>query len=249
MRAYRRVFGYTTVDPGSGARPNPQFHGLFSHFIGEVAKYWRDKRISEVVRERANDPTFGSMAIVRRAGLDLRNNMKNASYGYINVLRVETSQALAEAFKVLNSQDLKAQFGADNAWEMIELVLWQYFHESVHSSTMNRMAVSGREIIRWLAEPFVLQKNRTDFETLLYRIAEYSEEWLSSTEGMQMNRPTPPPRPGLYAGTATQWCKTRSDVWAIKWIDAFIESSGLGLAVSHQQLAISLSLLVANRYD
>ncbi|HEY9830854.1 MAG TPA: hypothetical protein V6D26_09750 [Stenomitos sp.] len=194
MRAYRRVFGYTTVDPGPGARPNPQFHGLFSHFIGEVAKYWRDKRISEVVRERANDPTFGSMAIVRRAGLDLRNNMKNASYGYINVLRVETSQALAEAFKVLNSPDLKAQFGADNAWEMIELVLWQYFHESVHASTMNRMAVSGREIIRWLAEPFVLQKNRTDFETLLYRIAEYSEEWLSSMEGMQMNRPTPPPR-------------------------------------------------------
>jgi hypothetical protein len=194
MRAYRRVFGYTTVDPGPGARPNPQFHGLFSHFIGEVAKYWRDKRISEVVRERANDPTFGSMAIVRRAGLDLRNNMKNASYGYINVLRVETSQALAEAFKVLNSPDLKAQFGADNAWEMIELVLWQYFHESVHASTMNRMAVSGREIIRWLAEPFVLQKNRTDFETLLYRIAEYAEEWLSSTEGMHMNRPTPPPR-------------------------------------------------------
>ncbi len=194
MRAYRRVFGYTTVDPGPGARPNPQFHGLFSHFIGEVAKYWRDKRVSEVVRERSNDPTFGSMAIVRRAGLDLRNNMKNASYGYINVLRVETSQALAEAFKVLDAPDLKAQFGADNAWEMIELVLWQYFHESVHASTMNRMAVSGREILRWLAEPFVLQKSRTDFETLLYRIAEYSEEWLSSTEGMQMNRPTPPPR-------------------------------------------------------
>ncbi|WP_068818584.1 hypothetical protein [Phormidesmis priestleyi] len=194
MQAYRRVFGYTTVNPGAGARPNPQFHGLFSHFIGEVAKYWRDKRISDVIRERANDPTFGSMAIVRRAGLDLRNNMKNASYGYINVLRVETSQALAEAFKVLESQDLKAQFGADNAWEMIELVLWQYFHEPVHASTLNRMAVSGREIIRWLAEPFVLQKNRTDFETLLYRIAEYSEEWLSSTEGMQMNRPTPPPR-------------------------------------------------------
>jgi hypothetical protein len=194
MQAYRRVFGYTTAKPSPGARPNPQFHGLFTHFIGEVAKYWRDKRVSEVVRERANDPTFGSMAIVRRAGLDLRNNLKNASYGYINVLRVETSQALAEAFKVLNSPDLKSQFGAENAWDMIELVLWQYFHESVHASTLNRTAVSGREIIRWLAEPFVLQKNRTDFETLLYRIAEYSEEWISSMEGMQMNRPTPPPR-------------------------------------------------------
>jgi hypothetical protein len=194
MRAYRRVFGYTTVDPGPGARANPQFHGLFSHFIGEAAKYWRDKRISEVIRERATDPTFGSIAIVRRAGLDLRNNLKNSSYGYINVLRVETSQALAESFKVLESPDLRAQFGADNAWELIELVLWQYFHESVHASTMNRMAVSGREIVRWLAEPFVLQKNRSDFEALLQRIAEYAEEWISSEEGMRMSRPTPPPR-------------------------------------------------------
>jgi hypothetical protein len=194
MRAYRRVFGYTTADPGPGARPNPQFHGLFSHFIGEAAKYWRDKRISEVIRDRATDPTFGSIAIVRRSGLDLRNNLKNSSYGYINVLRVETSQALAECFKILESSDVRAQFGADNAWELIELVLWQYFHESVHASTMNRMAVAGREIIRWLAEPFVLQKNRAEFEALLLRIAEYAEEWISSEEGMRVSRPTPPPR-------------------------------------------------------
>ena len=193
MRAYSRVFGYAR-DPGPGARPNPSFHGLFAHFIGETAKYWRDKRISEVIRDKATDPTFGSVAIVRRAGLDLRNNLKNSAYGYINVLRVETSQALAEAFKVLEAPDVRAQFGADNAWELIELVLWQYFHESVHASTMNRLAVTGRDILRWLAEPFVLQKNRTDFETLLYRIAEASEEWISSEEGMRISLPTPPPR-------------------------------------------------------
>ena len=197
LRAYKRVFGYTRSGPGPGARANPEFHGLFLHFIAETAKYWRDKRISEVVRHRATDPTFGSIAIVRRAGLDLRNNMKNASYGYINVLRVETSQALAESFKVLEAPDVKAQFGAQNAWEVIELVLWQYFHELVHASTMNRMAVTGREIIRWLAEPFVMRTNRTDLETLLYRIAEPAEEWLSSEEGMRLTRPTPPPR-GVY---------------------------------------------------
>lgn len=194
LRAYRRVFGYTNVDPGPSARSNPQFHGLFVHFISETAKFWRDKRISEVIRERATDPTFGSIAVVRRTGLDLRNNLKNSSYGYINVLRVETSQALAEAFKVLASEDVRAQFGANNAWELIELVLWQYFHESVHASTMNRMAVAGREILRWLAQPYVLQNNRTEFEALLFRIAEYAEEWISSEKGMRMSRPTPPPR-------------------------------------------------------
>lgn len=200
MHAYRRVFGYTTASPGPNARPNFQFHGLLHHFIGEAAKFWRDKRISEVIRERATDPTFGSIAIVRRAALDLRNNLKNSSYGYVNVLRVETSQALAESFKVLEAEDLRAQFGADNAWDTIELVLWQHFHESVNASAMNRMAVSGREIIRWLAQPFVLKKNRTDFETLLLRIAEYAEEWISSDEGMRMSLPTPPPRQVFVQG-------------------------------------------------
>src|SRR5436190_12252370 len=194
LSAYKRVFGYTRSDPGQGARSNPEFHGLFQHFIGETAKYWRDKRISEVIRERAQDPTFGSVAIVRRAGLDLRNNLKNSSYGYINVLRIETSQALAESFKVLEAPDVRAQFGAQNAWDVIELVLWQYYHEAVYASTMNRMAVTGRDIIRWLAEPFILRTNRTDFETLLYRIAEPAEEWISSEEGMRLSRPTPPPR-------------------------------------------------------
>lgn len=194
LQAYRRVFGYTRAHPGPGARPNSEFHGLFTHFIGEAAKFWRDKRISEVMRERANDPTFGSIAIVRRAALDLRNNIKNSSYGWVNVMRVETSQALAEAFKVLEAPDVREQFGAESAWDVIELVLWQYHQESVNASALNRMAVSGREILRWLAEPFVLRTNRTDFETLLYRIAEYAEEWISSEEGMRMSRPTPPPR-------------------------------------------------------
>lgn len=194
FRAYRRVFGYTKTDPGPDARPNPEFHGLFSHFIGETAKFWRDKRISEVIRERATDPTFGSIAIVRRAGLDLRNNLKNSSYGYINVLRIEMLQALAEAFRVLEAEDVKSQFGAANAWEVIELVLWQYFHESVHASTMNRMAVTGRDIIQWLALPYVLETNRAIFEANLINIAEAAEEWISSEEGMRLSRPTPPPR-------------------------------------------------------
>jgi hypothetical protein len=196
---YRRVFGYGTTEiPAS--RPNTMFDGLFRHFITETAKYWRDKRISEVIRQRALDPTFGSIAVVRRGALDLRNNLKNSSYGNVSVMRVETSQALAEAFKILNAPDLRAQFGAENAWDMIELVLWQYFGRSVQASTINRMATAGRSILQWLSEPFVLKKQRTDFETLLFRIAEAAEEWISSDEGMRASRVTPPPRHVFMAG-------------------------------------------------
>jgi hypothetical protein len=194
MRAYLRVFGYTKIDPGPNARTNLAFHGLFTHFIAEVAKFWRDKRVSEVIRTNATDPTFGSIAIVRRAGLDLRNNVKNSSYGYINVLRVETQQALDEAFTVLEAADLRAQFGAESAWDLIELVMWQYFGRAVNASTMNRMATAGRDVLAWLAEPYILDPARYDFETKLYSIAESAEEWLSSEHGLRMTRPTPPPR-------------------------------------------------------
>jgi hypothetical protein len=194
MQAYRRVLGYGPANPGPNARPNQEFHGLFTHFIGETAKFWRDKRITEVIRERANDPSFGSAALVRRAALDLRNNVKNSSYGYVNVLRIETSQALAEAFQILDSPDLKAQFGAETPWDMIELVMWQYFHQSVAASAMNRMAVSGRSVLQWLAQPHVLTSDRRMFEAKLQPVAEPVEEWLSSNEGMRLSRPTPPAR-------------------------------------------------------
>jgi hypothetical protein len=194
QRAYRRVFGYGTADPGANARPNPDFHGLFVHFISETAKFWRDKRIAEVIQHGATDLSFGSIAIVQRAGLDLRNNMKNSSYGFINVLRIETSQALAEAFRVLDAPDVRAQFGAENAWDTLELVMWQYFHRAVYASTMNQMAESGRRILQWLAEPFVLRNDRLAFEAELSRIANDAERWLSAHEGMEMTRPTPPAR-------------------------------------------------------
>jgi hypothetical protein len=213
LQAYQRVLGYGPAGPGRDARPNHQFHPLFTHFIGETAKFWRDKRISEVIRERANDPSFGSIAIVRRAALDLRNNVKNSSYGYVNVLRIETSQALAEAFQILDSPDLKAQFGAETAWDMIELVMWQYFHRSVAASAMNRMAVSGRSVLQWLAQPFVLTSDRRMFEAKLYPIAEAAEEWLSSEEGMRVSKPTPPARNVYQSGPPVVGSRHRDPIF------------------------------------
>lgn len=184
LSAYRRAFGYGNAPVPTGARANTDFHNLFSHFINQVVLYWRDKRISDVIRERAYDPSFGSIAVVRRSGLDLRNNLKFTSYGHLNVLRVEVMQLLDEAFRVLNSDDIKRLFGADNAWDVIEEVLIRYFNERLVTSPRQRMAVAGREILRWLAQPHVLQTQRAQFEALLLEIAENSEEWLTSAQAM-----------------------------------------------------------------
>ena len=114
----------------TGSRANTDFHKLFSHFVHQVTLFWRDKRISDVIRERAYDPSFGSIAIVRRAGLDLRNNLKWLSFGHLNVLRVEVMQLLEEAFKILDSDDVKRLFGADNAWDVVEEVLIRYLQRA-----------------------------------------------------------------------------------------------------------------------
>ena len=144
----------------SARGPTPISTVLFTHFINQVTLFWRDKRISDVIRERAYDPSFGTIAIVRRAGLDLRNNLKWTSFGHLNVLRVEVMQLLDEAFKILNADDVKRLFGADNAWDVVEEVLIRYFNERLVTSPRQRMGVTGREVLRWLAQPHILKTTR-----------------------------------------------------------------------------------------
>jgi hypothetical protein len=189
MAAYCRAFGYCAVPPPAGAKPNRDFHHLFSGFVRETALFWRDKRVSEVIRERASDPAYGSIATVRRAGLDLRNNLKFTSYGHLNVLRVEVMQLLDEAFRVLGADDIRRLFGADNAWDVVEEVLTRYYNESPSTSTRQRMAIAGREILRWIGQSHILQTARTEFETLLVNVAEYAEEWLTSAESLGVSEP------------------------------------------------------------
>lgn len=184
LAAYCRAFGYCMAPAPPGAQANTRFHQLFTLFINEVTLYWRDKRVSDVIRERAYDPSFGSIATVRRAGLDLRNDLKFASYGNLNVLRVEVMQLLDEAFRILNADDVRRLFGADNAWDVIEEVLTHYFNERLETSPRQRMAIAGREILRWLAQSHLLQTTRAQFEALLIQIAEPAEEWLMSAESI-----------------------------------------------------------------
>ncbi|MGP4047382.1 hypothetical protein [Streptomyces sp. 2A115] len=196
LAAYRRAFGYGRAPVPAGSRANGDFHGQFEHFVNQIALFHRDKRIADVVRERAYDPSFGSIAVVRRAGLDLRNNLKFTSYGHVNVLRVEVMQLLDEAYRILDSDDIRRLYGADTAWDVVEIVLAQYYGERLVTSPRQRMAVAGREVLRWLAQPHLLQTQRAKFETLLLEIAESAEEWLTSAQSLGLVGPQGA-RPGM----------------------------------------------------
>lgn len=187
--AYLRAFGYGRGPLVPGAQTNTEFHPLFVNFQDQVAKFWRDRRISQVVREGAQDPSFGSIAIVRRAGLDLRNNLKFTSYGNVAMMRVEVMQLLGDAFKILNAPDVKALFGADGPWDVVEEVLHRYFRVVPVTSPRQRMAVTGRNVLRWLGQEFILEESRPQFETKLRQIADDAEEWLTSAQSVGVAAP------------------------------------------------------------
>jgi hypothetical protein len=99
-------------------------------------------------------------------------------------MRTEVMQLLSEAFQIAGADDVKRLFGADNAWDVIEEVLTRYFGIVPVTSPRQRMAVTGREILRWLGQPFVLEESRAAFETKLKRVAEDCEEWHMSAQSI-----------------------------------------------------------------
>lgn len=186
--AYRKVFSYTDVAPPKGARPNEPFHKLFTNFNLRVSQFFQDKRVSEVIRNNGTRESFGSKAIVRRAGLDLRNNLRHVSYGHIAVMRTEVMSLLESAFAILGADDVMNLFGTTTAWDTLEEVQKRYLDESPLASQRSRMAVAGRDILRWLAEPYILSTVRVDFETFLEDIVDQCDDWLTSAESLGLQR-------------------------------------------------------------
>lgn len=182
--AYRKVFGYTDANVPPGAQPNTPFHGLLSNFCEHVSRFFGDKRVSEVLRPDGSRETFGSMAVVRRAGLDLRHNLKHVSYGNIAVLRSEVMILLREAFAILGATDIVNLFGADNGWDVLEEIQKRYLSEASNASQRSRLATSGRNILSWLAEDHLLTNVRIDFEAFLEGIIDDCDDWRTSAESV-----------------------------------------------------------------
>jgi hypothetical protein len=186
MQAYRRVFGYTQAAPPPGARPNQAFHGLLQGFATQIAQLFRDRRIAFTIRGSAASPdaAFGSVAGARRAGLDFRANLKQSAYGDVNVLSTELLQLLRQAFDILGATDVMRQFGTTTAWDTLEEVLIRHLNEQPQASQRSRMAETGRDLIRWLAHPFVLATSRPEFEGHAEIISEAAEEWITSAQSV-----------------------------------------------------------------
>jgi len=186
FEAYCRAFGYGCPGATKSQRPNTAFHNLFVNFIGHVATYFRDTRISTLFLERREtslkEINFGSIATVRRSGLDLRGNLKDASYGQVNVLRIEIMQLLQQAYAILEADDIRREFAAESGWDTLEQIARRYLGEQLNAASRSRLATAGRQILIWLAQPYILSNGRTAFETALLKIGESCEEWMTTAQ-------------------------------------------------------------------
>ena len=70
---------------------------------------------------------------------------------------MEVLALLHEAFLILGADDIRKQFGADDAWETIEEIHTRHFNQAISTSPRQRMAVAGQKILEWLAQPFILK--------------------------------------------------------------------------------------------
>ncbi|NOK57770.1 MAG: hypothetical protein GFH27_549287n74 [Chloroflexi bacterium AL-W] len=59
----------------------------------------------------------------------------------------------------------------------------------VNASQGSRMAIVGRDILRWLAQPHILNSTRAEFEALWLDIGDKAEEWLTSAESLGITKP------------------------------------------------------------
>ena len=160
------------------------FHPLFTQFTQQVSKFFQDKRVSEVIRPDGRTGTYGSQAVVRRSGLDQRHNLKQVSYGHIGILKTEVMGLLNAAFEILDSPDIRHLFGSNSAWDTLEEVMKRHLSETPIISQRGRMAVAGRDILRWLGEDFWVTNVRTDLETYLEDIVDSADDWLTSAESL-----------------------------------------------------------------
>lgn len=180
--AYARVFGAPCEDVAIAA--NAAFPHLLARFIRAAHRLLAETGPAEDPSRLGLMDAPVSLETVRRAALDLRHNLKQVSYGNVAVLRSEVMVLLRDAFDIFEAEDIRDALGANSAWEVLESTLADLTPGPRAIAPQARVAASGREILRWLAEDYVLTKDPVTGRALLETLAQPAEDWLTGSESV-----------------------------------------------------------------
>ena len=131
---YSRTFGFPGGD--GEAASNREFADLWMRFVAAVSEFGSRP-------ERAED--------VRRAGLDLAQNLSTHGYGMAYFAAAELELQIREMIDILSDAEIQSAYGVHDAWAVLERVAVLELGGATSAARYRAMARSGAKLIAWLA--------------------------------------------------------------------------------------------------
>lgn len=183
---YKRCFNYGPAKLAADSLVNRDFHKLLLNFVTAVTRFYRDQRISEVIRKGAAgvQPSFGSLETVKKAGIDLRNSINRYSAGVTLLFTMELSSYLTECLDVLRLPEIQSSYNVKNEWQLIEKIGEQRLRKVEKASVRGSLAQEGKRMLEWLAGDDVLEEDNIPFEITLNLVGQWAERWSISHKSL-----------------------------------------------------------------
>jgi hypothetical protein len=183
---YKRNFNYGPAKVPPNMPVNKDFNKLLLNFVKSVARFYRDQRISEVIRKGASDleSSFGSIETVRKSGIDLRNSINRYATGITLLFTLELSNYLNECLQLLRLPEIHRAYNVRNEWQLIEKIGEKRLKKDEKASIRGTLAQEGKHILEWLAGDDVLEEDAIIFEIVLNLIGQTAERWSVSYKAL-----------------------------------------------------------------
>ncbi|MHC4543059.1 MAG: hypothetical protein ACYTDW_01930 [Planctomycetota bacterium] len=185
-QVYKRCFNYGPAKPPAKTAINRDFHKLLVNFVTAVTRFYRDQRISEVIRKGATglQASFGSLEMVKKAGIDLRNTINRYSAGITMLFTMELSSYLNECLEVLRLPEIQSAYNVKNEWQLIEKIGEGKLKKPEKASVRGSLAQEGKRMLEWLAGDDVLEEDNIPFEITLNMVGQWAERWAISYKSL-----------------------------------------------------------------
>jgi hypothetical protein len=143
---YARVLGAPGGDAGD-VEPNRDFVSLWLRFLVAVSAYARQHGAGTVLA-----PPTPANAAARKAARELALNVSQHGWGLAHFAATRLAEEVRENVELLGNADVRAAFGARDAWQVIEHVNRNELGTAVDVARHRAQATEGRRVLQWLAD-------------------------------------------------------------------------------------------------
>ncbi|MFL6331784.1 MAG: hypothetical protein ACJ754_00410 [Pyrinomonadaceae bacterium] len=147
---YSRLLGAPGGDVSKEVQPNTQFESLFMRFLGSLAEYDRQQRISDIIERRR--PQNLTAEYVREAGRILAANLSLYGWGGAHFAARRLNSHIGTALDILKQPSIQKAYGVNNPYQLIERVCATEFNFTPNVVKNRTMADSGKKIMDIVAK-------------------------------------------------------------------------------------------------